>query len=233
MTATPIVILGMHRSGTSCLAGSLQEAGLNLGRVDLKRRTNLKGNRENAQIMELNNAVLEANGAAWDSPPAAPCLWSPEHAAQRDSLIADHPASRAWQRAWGFKDPRTLLVLEGWLEALPGARRVGTFRHPLRVARSLQERNGFDIDRGLALWMDYNRRLLRATAGDEMPLICFDWPPEQYDAALRALVAQLGLRVPAAGFSFFETALRRNVDDLGADLPAGVQAVYQELLART
>ncbi|HBM84618.1 MAG TPA: sulfotransferase family protein, partial [Halieaceae bacterium] len=34
MTSQPrrvIAILGMHRSGTSCLTGSLQEAGLELG----------------------------------------------------------------------------------------------------------------------------------------------------------------------------------------------------------
>jgi len=43
----PILILGMHRSGTSCLAGCLEEAGLYLGDVNLKAGFNKKGNREN------------------------------------------------------------------------------------------------------------------------------------------------------------------------------------------
>jgi len=43
-------------------------------------------------------------------------------------------------RLWGFKDPRTLLTLDGWLEALPEVSLAATFRHPLSVAGSLQER---------------------------------------------------------------------------------------------
>lgn len=219
----------MHRSGTSCLTGSLQEAGLDLVSVDEKPHTNPKGNRENIRIMDLNNAVLEASGAAWHTPPEEPCPWTPEQRAWRDRLLADYPSDRAW----GFKDPRTLLVLEGWIEALPRAQLVGTFRHPLRVASSLKARNGFEIERGFALWKNYNQRLLRATEGQEIPLICFDWPRERYDAALRSLTQQLGLHVPEAGFTFFEPDLRSNLDDLDAELPNQVWEVYQKLLERT
>lgn len=44
--ASTVLILGMHRSGTSCLAGSLQEAGLYLGEVNTAAPHNAKGNRE-------------------------------------------------------------------------------------------------------------------------------------------------------------------------------------------
>ena len=37
---------------------------------------------------------------------------------------------------------------------------VATFRHPLSAAQSLKFRNGFPIERGLALWKAYNERLL-------------------------------------------------------------------------
>jgi len=229
MNATAHVILGMHRSGTSCLAGSLEEAGLALGNVDRKRHTNPKGNRENRDIMDLNNAVLEANGASWNTPPEGGCVWSDDHRAWRDRLIAEYPGDTPW----GFKDPRTLLVLEGWLEALPAARLVGTFRHPIAVARSLQTRNGFEIERSVALWLQYNRRLLQAAQMHDMPMLCFDWPAQRYDTVLHGLARQLGLTPPEGNFGFFEAALRRSNPELDIPLAQEAQDLYQELLARS
>ncbi len=228
MTSSALVILGMHRSGTSCLAGSLEEAGLALGPVDSKPHTNPKGNRENRRIMDLNNAVLEANGASWDSPPDGPCHWSAEHTQWRDRLIADYKANSLW----GFKDPRTLLVLEGWLRGLPGARLAGTFRHPAAVARSLQDRNGFAPAKSIDLWTRYNQRLLRLLDAHEMSLICFDWSAERYDAALQGLALRLGLVPPTPRFSFFESQLRRNASNRELPLPALTQDIYQQLLER-
>jgi len=54
----PMLILGMHRSGTSCLAGCLQAAGLISGEVNIQAMYNAKGNRENlagtyARLQEL------------------------------------------------------------------------------------------------------------------------------------------------------------------------------------
>ena len=46
-----IAILGMHRSGTSCLTGCLQQMGLNLGKVSDFNEYNLKGNKEDDKII--------------------------------------------------------------------------------------------------------------------------------------------------------------------------------------
>ena len=59
-----ICVLGMHRSGTSCLVGSLQKAGLHLGKHHTWNRYNRKGNRENQDIVDLNRAVLEFSGGS-------------------------------------------------------------------------------------------------------------------------------------------------------------------------
>ena len=64
-----VVILGMHRSGTSVLAGSLQEAGLVLGDVVTQAPHNKKGNRENRAIMFMQEDLLQSNGGSWDNPP--------------------------------------------------------------------------------------------------------------------------------------------------------------------
>ncbi len=155
-TGRIICVLGMHRSGTSCLAGTLEQAGVFLGEVATHNTFNLKGNRENNTIRDLNGGVLGDNGAAWNRPPVQPPVWSDERRAELDEIIRGY-AGRA---VWGFKDPRTLLTLEGWLDALPRLECVGTVRHPLAVARSLRSRpRGPELPEGIRIWAAYNARL--------------------------------------------------------------------------
>ena len=53
-----LAVLGMHRSGTSALIGSLQAAGLHLGKHNTWNAHNLKGNRENNDIVQLHEELL-------------------------------------------------------------------------------------------------------------------------------------------------------------------------------
>src|SRR2546430_4861601 len=121
----------MHRSGTSCLTGTLGEAGVFLGEVSTKNRFNPKGNRENQRILSLHQELLQANGGNWDDPPER-VRWSDEHRAMRDAIIASY----AGKKIWGFKDPRALFTLDGWREALPQIELAGIVRDPVSVARS-------------------------------------------------------------------------------------------------
>ncbi|MEQ1438369.1 sulfotransferase [Fontimonas sp. SYSU GA230001] len=226
-TAAPVAILGMHRSGTSCLAGSLEEAGLFLGEVNTQAPFNARGNRENRAIMDLHDDVLRANGGAWDQAPREPVAWTAEQRARLRELIDGFPTDRVW----GFKEPRSLLVLDGWIEALPALRFVGTFRHPLAVAASLAARNQFDTDTSFRIWLAYNRRLLAYQQRYRFPLVSFDWPHERYLHALEALAAQLGLAPPAGGFQFFARELRKNSATPDVGLPPAVREVYARLLS--
>ena len=108
-----IIILGMHRSGTSCLAGTIEKTGIYFGNVSQHNTFNLKGNRENNQIIKLNNDVLAYNNGNWDNPPYK-VEWPLSLKKQRDEIIEQHFPTLTW----GFKDPRTLLTLDGWLEVL-------------------------------------------------------------------------------------------------------------------
>lgn len=222
-----IGVLGMHRSGTSCLAGTLEQAGLRLGDVQTHNAANLRGNRESPRIMALHDALLRANGCAWDAPPTRELTWSEAHRAERDAIIAEF----AGEPMWGFKDPRTLLALTGWREALPGLETVGIFRHPRAVARSLHARGGMPLDQALELWVAYNRRLLAEWRRRPMPILCFDGS----EAAFRAQVSALGeaMRFPGdlGGGTFFAAELRHHREDDEGALPAGVAAVYEELRA--
>lgn len=227
--AGTIIILGMHRSGTSCLAGSLQEAGLYLGNVNEDAPHNAKGNRENRAIMDLHDEVLAANGGSWNSPPNS-VDWKYEHEVRRNALIDGYPEDRIW----GFKDPRTLFTLEGWLKALPATQCVGTFRHPLAVAQSLQRRNGFSREQSLALWVTCNRQMLRHQDNLGFDLINFDWPADRYHTKLVEIALRLNLKSPPKGFSFFEAGLRSADAMVEGSVPGPVADIYgilQEIAA--
>ncbi len=225
MSTSTIIILGMHRSGTSCLAGALEEAGLTLGNVDRKKHTNPKGNRENLDIMHLNNAVLEGNEASWNSPPMGSCKWSKENCAAREELISSYPKDAIW----GFKDPRTLLVFEGWRNALPNAQLVATFRHPIAVAKSLNTRNGFPIEDGISLWTKYNTRLLEIVETQPVELVCFDWPTTRYNSAVLEIAQQLGLPHTDSTLGFFENDLRKSKITHDTHIPEEASALYTRL----
>ena len=91
LTQSPcVIVLGMHRSGTSLLTGSLEAAGLYLGEVNNEAPFNRKGNKENESIRELNDALLERNGAAWNRPPNGQAQWSGADEEWSRSLISSY-----------------------------------------------------------------------------------------------------------------------------------------------
>jgi hypothetical protein len=219
----------MHRSGTSCLAGSLQQRGLFLGDVYEARPYNRKGSRENQRIMDLNDAVLGASGGAWDRPPQA-LRWDAAAAAERDAIVALLAAGAAGA-PWGFKDPRALLTLPFWQEGMAGVRFAGTFRAPDQVARSLTARDpSIAVAAALDLWLDYNRRLLALHARAPFPLLDFDMPAGDYPGAVDAVARALHL--PAATVApgeFFDDGLRTAGAATGIKVPAAHAALHAAL----
>lgn len=224
MMRRAVIVLGMHRSGTSCLAGILESAGVNFGEVSKQNVFNLKGNRENLLIMELHDSLLRFNHGSWDSPPLA-VTWPADLRQKRDRIIQEFANSQLW----GFKDPRTLLMLEGWLEALQDVVLVGTFRHPLAVAGSLQERNGFTLEKCMNLWKTYNAKLLSYSDRYAFPLISFDLPATVYKEKVALILNRLGLKPRDESADFFEDSLRHpRITDAGLD--PDISGLYDKLI---
>jgi len=234
-----VIVLGMHRSGTSCLTGLLEQAGLALGPVVRNAPYNRKGNLENRDILALNNAILAHSGGAWDSPPSR-LRWMNRHERFRDSIIT----ASSHQKVWGFKDPRTLITLLFWLEALEKEKVhfVGTFRHPLSVARSLKARQSdMPISRGVALWRQYNERLLAYHQRFKFPILNFDHDPALFVNS--AIAAIRGLRIASLRvdrpLDFFDDSLvhQNKLDERFAweneSLMATVRDVHEKLKALT
>ena len=222
----PVIVLGMHRSGTSCLTGSLQQAGLVLGDVHTANPFNKKGNREHPDLMALHEAVLQANGGSWHEPPPQ-VVWPAACIAQRQAFCDQF---RGVPR-WGFKDPRALLALDGWLEHFPQAQLVGSIRHPLSVARSLYSRDPHlcSLEQYLQLWAVYNRRLLAVWQEYRFAMVDFDLDDQQYQASLDRLPARLGLEGGDGGAAFFDPALRSHRLQGMEGLPTDIAELYRAL----
>jgi len=217
----------MHRSGTSALTGALLESGVYLGRVlDRSIRRNPKGLQEPPAILYMQEDLLKVNGGSWDNPPQT-LNWTPLHAAVRDLFIE----SRKGMEKWGFKDPRTLLTLQGWLDVLPKARPLGIFRHPMAVARSLESRNGFPIGTGLEVWLAYNARLLHWRDELNFPIIECVSDTAEMKVRLQNLLEALDLESKTDS-GFFDASLLTVQNEAGDTLPTPVVEVWNGLRDR-
>lgn len=221
-----VTALGMHRSGTSMLIGTLQEAGVFLGDVlGDSIEYNRKGLLEPKAVLFMHEDLLQANGGSWKEPPSD-VEWKTLHVAVRDLFIE----SRAGQSLWGFKDPRTLFTLDGWQSALPSLEMVGIFRNPLEVAASLRRRNGFTLEQGFDIWRKYNERLLVIHGRARFPVIEFNRSAEHLRVKLSALLEMLRLprRLRPSELTFFEEGIRRG-EAAGTPLPPDIADLMQQL----
>jgi hypothetical protein len=180
VTRAARVVLGMHRSGTSCVAAMLCAAGGQVPGTSLRNWDNPRGHHESDALVRLNDAVLAHSGGHWLAPPPR-VAWTEELAARRDALLGDAGAV--------LKDPRSLLVWPFWAASPVRFSRLGVVRHPLAVARSLLAWRGTPIDEGLRLWQAHVGALVESGA----ETVCFDAPPTAFIAAVAQWARRNGL----------------------------------------
>jgi hypothetical protein len=245
-----VLILGMHRSGTSMLARLLASCGLPLGTALLLQpsQDNAHGYWEQAEIVEIHEALLDAFDRTWHGPNGARPL--PEGwLVRRDTLEAKRRlteiASREVARAgglWGFKDPRTLRFLPLWREIIAELALDPVYllaaRTPGAVTASLMHRNRLRRDFAEALWAANTLTLLDAVGGDLAGVVDYDaWfaTPAALTGHLRAVVglpvAETGEPAPPVA-ALIEPALRHHHAASGQALPV-FQALHAALIART
>jgi hypothetical protein len=223
-----ICVLGMHRSGTSCLTGSLQAAGLQLGKHHTWNRYNTRGNRENQDFVDFHEDLLAANGGSWDRPPRRLNYSAADVARARD-LVTGFEDER-----WGFKDPRAMLALHLWNRVIPDAQYVGIFRHPLAVRDSLQRRDARTTEETcLKLWFHYNRLLYREYRRRPFPLLCFDWDEETFHDKLNSVISDLGLAPLSPEQRFYSNELRNFSPGEESSLPWRLRRLYGKLRGAT
>ena len=163
----PLVVAGMHRSGTSLLANMLHKLGVDLGSKLLPSDSrNPHGYFEDIEAIMLNSLGLKTQGLDqnWgfkviDNPHLETKVEANWLNAAKKYLASRHRTDKIW----GWKDPRNSLMLKHWFKVEPGFRVIFVFREPWDVANSLA--SSHPIFRGnlnliLETWLKFNQHLL-------------------------------------------------------------------------
>jgi glycosyltransferase involved in cell wall biosynthesis len=168
----PVVIAGMHRSGTSLVASYLSSLGIHMGdRLLPADARNPHGYFEDADFVALHGRILSAATMERDAG-HRDWGWTESEWLDRDVLPDYFGEARALAEGrirhggiWGWKDPRTSLLLDFWDEVLEAkARYVLVYRFPWEVADSMQRlgADGFlrHPEWAYPIWTFYNRHVL-------------------------------------------------------------------------
>jgi len=170
-----IVVLGMHRGGTSLAAhlvscwGAYGNESAMIGRDD----NNPDGHWEYAPLMVFNEELLAAVDSSWVVPPRdsqKELLQSlAEEPEFRDRALSLAAAMRAPGRPWFWKDPRLSILLPFWKQLWGSVAYIVATRDPAAIARSLETRDGLSTLTSFRLWHRYLSEImsddeLRSTA---------------------------------------------------------------------
>jgi hypothetical protein len=156
---SPIIIIGMHRSGTSMMTGMLRQLGLFIG-------ANKDNNDESNFFQRMNDWALKQAGGSWDNPEMIDDLLANGTVrglvldyfryslhSPRQLFFLDWRNYLRGQRLetmttpWGWKDPRNTYTLPLWLDIFPDAKVIHIYRNGIDVAESLRVRWRKDLER--------------------------------------------------------------------------------------
>ena len=183
-----LIVLGMHRSGTSALTGALAKSGAFPG-TELMPATadNPEGYWECAPVVRLNDELLTRLGSRWDSVAPLPADWTALPAAESLREQATHIVTRQFgdSKFAVLKDPRLCRLLPFWRAACTAAGFTLScalmFRKPMEVAASLARRDQFAPEKSLALWYAHLVDAERDSRG--LPRAAIDYDALLADAA--------------------------------------------------
>ena len=182
-----VVVLGMHRSGTSAVAGAVTRLGLAAPRTPLApTRDNPTGFHEPLPLTRLNDLILRFLGCTWNN-----CLsFDPDildEAARATALEACTAILRdefADEPAFVVKDPQLCLTLPIWLPAFRALGVDVTFllvvRHPEEVTKSLFWRDMLPEAETAAVWLHHMLEAERMTRNARRAILLYtdlldDW----------------------------------------------------------
>lgn len=210
---TAIVIAGMHRSGTSSIAGAAAILGASLPKhlMAAHEGSNPLGHFESQKIVDLNDAILSNVGSRWNDWREIPDAWLKSDFARECRATALDILTQEYDGAplIVLKDPRICRLLPFWGPILEEAGYRGSvflpYRNPFEVAASLKERNGFSRGEGLLLWLRHALESERATR--DQPRDFLFWPDFLEDpvGALTRSAERIGFTWPrVSDFSLAE-----------------------------
>ena len=200
---TALIVIGMHRSGTSAVARLLSLAGgalpVNLLGIGAGNET---GHWEPQRIIDYNGGVLAAFDAQWDSPfglgmSASRRTVLDNYIEGAQKLIREEYAD---QRLIVLKEPRISLLVDLWIAACEAEQYKCKFvimvRNPVEVAASLRRRNGMPFDQGLLLWGAYEASSVLLTRRHNRVFCRYEDVLTKPTSVLETVEATLELELP-------------------------------------
>ena len=167
-----VIILGMHRSGTSIIGGLMNKMGLNTGGPLISpAEDNEKGFFERLDVVLQNDILMRKqeiqygfNTHLFDTKRAVSDILSQEDSIFREGHRALAFLNDPSNYPWMLKDPRLCITLRAWLPFLSFIPAIlFTYRHPMDVALSLHNRaqEQYQIGYGMRMWYVYNKRAIQ------------------------------------------------------------------------
>ena len=216
-----LVVLGMHRSGTSGVTRLLNLSGAYFGppgSATDANDENPKGFWERRDVREVCDGLLHGAGFDWyrlDGFDLA-AIPDPVRTAQLDAFAAIL-ADLDGHRPWVVKEPRLCLLLPALEPLLDDVVCVHVSRDPVEVALSVHHRNHLALAGSVALWELYTLHALAASASHRRVHVRHEDVMADPVATLHRLLDDLtglgvtGLQAPAdaAVTDFITPALHR------------------------
>lgn len=235
-----VVVLGMHRSGTSAITRGLQVMGVELGNrlMPPVAGNNDKGFWEDLDIVAFNDELLAVCGRLWHSVEPiqqvdVDLLCDRGYVVRAIQLLRDKLAGHMW---FGFKDPRTAIMLPFWVKVfrlgLFEVRYVLALRNPLSIISSLARRDHFVHEKSYILWVGHVLASLKYANPQAMIAVDYDRLMRDPDAELYRVACWLGSDIDTKELSvfrkeFLDETLRHtqfDPDDIYADVAAPMLA---------
>jgi len=203
-----LVVLGMHRSGTSALTRVLSLLGGDLPRhlMPPMPGNNDGGFWESRPLADLHDQVLGEAGSSWDDISPLPRQWhlSPRaqgHVARFVRCLDEEFGESAF---FVLKDPRICQLVPFWLQIFRQScvtpYFVLTVRNPLEVAQSLRVRDGFLLSKSLMLWLRHVLEAEFATRGQPRSFVAYDELLRDWRRVAKKIRRELHLRWPRDSF---------------------------------
>jgi hypothetical protein len=158
-----VIVLGMHRSGTSLCAHILSAMGIDMADEISAHASNARGHWERWEIVEFHDRILRLFNRDYFGPlhdlslPVA--WWADPHVSEIKREIIAFLERRMGAGWFGFKDPRTVRLMPLWHQIFNDLKLAPKIvlcsRNPAHVARSLGERDNLDPALAEYRWLVY------------------------------------------------------------------------------
>ncbi len=239
-----VIVLGVHRSGTSALAGALTALGFHPGDKLLPAvaSVNNSGFFEDQRVVDLNDQLLAAAGRDWNWPGPLPAGWQ-----NKTAVKALQPAINAYIEAqkhhtsWLLKDPRLCQLLPIWLDAFAESgitpRVLLSYRPVTEVSHSLQARDNLAATLAEQLWVAHLLSSEQLSRNQQRLLIGYNTLVEDSTTTIEQIASWLDIaptEQQLAQASTFVSAGQRHqraseLSAAGLPLASDVNAVFAAL----